>query len=407
MKGFRMIKTRFWLVAFWSALGVCVSFSVSLAGQEKPTFTPPNHCLFPLEQGARWKYSIVSPEFSATSTWSIDTMSGAPGAKTAILSKLISMAGMNNQTKSELSLRQNRVIEKLVDIGPAQSMVDAEAAGMLLPDLARLNRGYAWEVDLSAKVNFGIVEGQAATRMFCRLGWEWVTVPAGTFYALKLLYRFSRLRGDIVLKVPPKDITLDKSMPGDYFEWYAPFVGLVKSQDTAPDGGGTWELLSCTLVPDPCDTAVISLTGTAKVNGRPPEAEIIHGQTVDVETGENSTLELYEANRALMRIGSSTTLRRSSRCSSKKEPEPVLKSVTLFLGRLYLILNQAFGKQEFRCDTPSAVVGVRGTKLMLEVRADGSTLIEVEEGEVEVTGKKTGEVVVLKKGERREFISSR
>ncbi|MGB9005567.1 MAG: FecR domain-containing protein [Candidatus Aminicenantales bacterium] len=403
--------------------------NVFMAGQEKSTFKPPNHCLFPLEQGAQWNYRLKSPEISGTSTWSIESVSAAPGSKTAIISRVISIAGMNNEVKSELSLRQNRVFEKLTDVSPASptAIIDVDMAGLLLPDLARLHSGYSWEVGASIRMNLGIADSRAGTRLFYRvLGWEWVTVPAGTFYSLKFLCRYSRLTGDVVVKIPktpPKVIDLDQSIPGDSFEWYAPFVGLVKSHDTAPEGGGTWELLSCNLAPQPFDTAVISLSGTASINDRVPpcdtaahsprgtaagkerlpEAEIIHAEAIDIKTGQDSMLELYQANGNLMRIGPATHICLNSPCTVEKKPKPVMKSVVLFLGRLYLHLNRAFGPREFRCDTPTAVTGSRGTKFMLEVRPDGSTLVEVEEGEVEVTEKKTGHVFLLKKGEKREF----
>jgi hypothetical protein len=429
MKGFANTMTPSRTRALGRIMLAFVFSNIFMAGQEKPTFKPPNHCLFPLEKGAQWNYRLESPAISGTSTWSIESESAAPGSKTAIISRVISIAGMNNEVKSELSLRQNRVFEKLTDVSPGQAtaILDVDMAGLLLPELARLHSGYSWEVGASIRMNLGIADSRAGTRLFYRvLGWEWVTVPAGTFYSLKFLCRYSRMTGDAILKIPktqPKEIDLDQSIPGDYFEWYAPFVGLVKSYDTAPDGGGTWELLSCNLAPKPCDTAVISLSGTASINDRVPpcdtaapsprgkaagqerlpEAEIIHAEAIDIKTGQDSMLELYQAAGNLMRIGPATHICLNSPCTVERKPKPAMKSVILFLGRLYMHLNRAFGPQEFRCDTPSATTGSRGTKFMLEVRPDGSTLVEVEEGEVEVTEKKTGQVFLLKKGEKREF----
>ena len=55
-------------------------------------------------------------------------------------------------------------------------------------------------------------------------------------------------------------------------------------------------------------------------------------------------------------------------------------------------------KEGIRIETPTATIGVRGTKLAINVAADGTTTIGVVAGEAEVTSKESGDSAVVEAG---------
>jgi hypothetical protein len=57
-------------------------------------------------------------------------------------------------------------------------------------------------------------------------------------------------------------------------------------------------------------------------------------------------------------------------------------------------------KDRVRQETPTAVIGIRGTVLRLIVDDDGTTTVGVDDGEVSVTSKQTGQSITLTPGEK-------
>lgn len=79
--------------------------------------------------------------------------------------------------------------------------------------------------------------------------------------------------------------------------------------------------------------------------------------------------------------------------------EKVLYSLKLFSGKL--ITKIAKNKERWvNVGTPTSIIGVRGTEFYSGVAPDGSTILEVTEGEVEVLDEDT---IKVKQGERAEF----
>jgi len=408
------MSLRIWILLFLILAALVFPVREGCSAEEtRQEYTLLNHCLFPLENGAEWKYQAGA----ATWTCTIISLSATPNSKIAILAKRTPVEQIVAEIKSELSLRANCVYEKILAMGAAGIAtpgVDLDIAGMLLPDLQGLRRGHSWPINASLKIDVKIAEFQAAAQPTCQVeGWEWVTVPAGTFYALKLSTIDSPLRGESVVRLLPKEKRekIDVPAGGASYDWYAPFVGLVKSLGTDPGEGGTIELLSTSLKPSPCDVAVISLDGKAKINGRLPQAEIIRGENIDIETDAGSTLEICQPDQTLTRIGPETKIQLSTPCNPeespggpKAPPTPIPRKVAVLLGKLWATVSKASGGGKVRYETPSVTIGPRGTKLSIEVKPDGSTIVEVEEGEVEVSEKKTGEMIILRPGEHREFL---
>jgi hypothetical protein len=75
--------------------------------------------------------------------------------------------------------------------------------------------------------------------------------------------------------------------------------------------------------------------------------------------------------------------------------------ITITLGTLRFV-SGTMPKGTIHFDTPTATVGIRGTRLKIRVSATGSTLIAVEEGQVEVTAKASGQSAVVGAGQSLE-----
>lgn len=203
---------------------------------------------YPIRQGATWTYrSTGGPagEYSFTDTitsvrddgFTLSTQIGdltraqewtcTPEGLTALQLGGAPAAMLNSQN-----------IELMLDI--------ANVTGVTFP--AQINPGDSWQQDLDVT---GIVkafneEAEAAgtVRMsFNAAGSESVTVPAGTFDAL-------RVEVDVTLGIDAtyEGITLPVTFTGDYTYWFAPNVGWVKATGTGTVLGSsfseTTELLS-------------------------------------------------------------------------------------------------------------------------------------------------------------------
>ncbi|HEY9526213.1 MAG TPA: hypothetical protein VIR02_03965 [Anaerolineales bacterium] len=106
----------------------------------------------------------------------------------------------------------------------------SNATGVTFP--VQINPGDQWQqtMDVQGEVTMMNQEAQAtgnAQMNFSAIGNESVTVPAGTFDALKVAV-------NVTLKVNAtyEGITLPVSFSGDYTYWFAPNVGWVKASGT-------------------------------------------------------------------------------------------------------------------------------------------------------------------------------
>ena len=111
----------------------------------------------------------------------------------------------------------------------------------------------------------------------------------------------------------------------------------------------------------------------------------------EIATGASSEALLTFDPRGSLRLYDETRIRidqalvdSAGRASSR---------LSVLVGRLRLAVGSLF-RGELAIDTPTAVVGIKGTDLWLAVAADGTTLVAVFEGEVLVSGKAGGEVRV-------------
>jgi hypothetical protein len=178
-------------------------------------------------------------------------------------------------------------------------------------------------------------------------------------------------------------------------EWYAPFTGLVKSIDSE---GNTLELISFNLKPEPEEFGVIELRGDVKINEQEARTDWIYDGDFTIETARDAKVVLYFGNNQRLTIEGAS---KSEISHKKKEPDASIETIiTLFRGKLLILVNEFFQERRLKVETHGAWAGVRGTKFSVEVKEDRD-IIEVFEGEVEVKEKKTGKIFILKAGEKK------
>ncbi|GAB4304643.1 MAG: hypothetical protein Kow0090_20260 [Myxococcota bacterium] len=100
-----------------------------------------------------------------------------------------------------------------------------------------------------------------------------------------------------------------------------------------------------------------------------------------VKTNENSSVTIAFPDKSIAKLGADTELVIEL---MDAEGEDGI-SLQLLLGEVYNEVAKILGvKKNFAVSTPTAVAGVRGTKFQVAVAEDCSSLISVEEGEVQV-----------------------
>lgn len=145
---------------------------------------------------------------------------------------------------------------------------------------------------------------------------------------------------------------------------------------------------------------ILDLSGTVAAhdaNGN--KVSIRRGISID----EGTTVETSREAKLLLRLedGSEVLLGPQARLVLK--PEYLQSGTTLFellLGRLKAVITKRYtGSPSFQLGTPTAIVAVRGTRFYVEVTSHEVTEVDVEQGLVQVTGRKdSGDIVLVKPG---------
>lgn len=76
------------------------------------------------------------------------------------------------------------------------------------------------------------------------------------------------------------------------------------------------------------------------------------------------------------------------------------KQVLRYVKGMFRFISGTVPKRNVRLETPTAAVGIRGTVVRTAVEDDGTTTVGVDEGEISVTSKQTGQTVILGPGEK-------
>ena len=128
------------------------------------------------------------------------------------------------------------------------------------------------------------------------------------------------------------------------------------------------------------------------------------GETVKSE----QVIETSEDGKAVLLFddGSELEIGENTRIQINDPSVEANNSILLFLGRIFArIMPSRTGEPSFSVEGLSVVAGVRGTEFEMAQAMDGSALVSVEEGEVEVSGEEN--FVSVKQGEEVEVSPER
>jgi hypothetical protein len=126
--------------------------------------------------------------------------------------------------------------------------------------------------------------------------------------------------------------------------------------------------------------------------------EIFFGDTI--QTSEESEAVISLVDDSIMRIRANSKVVLNTRIS----PVERKSSVLLFFGRLWnKVSRKALRKKVFEVQTPTAVCGVRGTDFETAAYEDGTMLVQVVSGEVEVDNEATQETLAASQGTQVSF----
>ena len=126
--------------------------------------------------------------------------------------------------------------------------------------------------------------------------------------------------------------------------------------------------------------------------------QIFFGDTI--QTGDDSEAVISLVDDSIMRIRANTKVVLNTRIS----PVENKNSVLLFFGRLWnKVSRKALRKKVFEVQTPTAVCGVRGTDFETAAYEDGTMVVQVVSGEVEVDNETTSETLAANQGTQVSF----
>ncbi len=126
--------------------------------------------------------------------------------------------------------------------------------------------------------------------------------------------------------------------------------------------------------------------------------EIFFGDTI--QTADDSEAVISLVDDSIMRIRANSKVVLNTRIS----PVERKNSVLLFFGRLWnKVSRKAIRKRVFEVQTPTAVCGVRGTDFETAAYEDGTMLVQVVSGEVEVDNEATRETLAANQGTQVSF----
>ncbi len=126
--------------------------------------------------------------------------------------------------------------------------------------------------------------------------------------------------------------------------------------------------------------------------------EIFFGDII--QTGEGSEAVISLVDDSIMRVRANSKIVLNTRIS----PVEKKSSVLLFFGRLWSkVSRKALRKKVFEVQTPTAVCGVRGTDFEIAAYEDGTMLVQVVSGEVEVDNETTRETLAATQGTQVSF----
>ena len=187
---------------------------------------------YPVRQGATWTYKSTggpAGEYSFTDT--ITSVREDGFTLSTQIGDIIRAQEWTCSAEGLAALQLGGAPAAMLNSQNIQLNLDViNGTGVTFP--SQINAGDRWQQTLDVQGNVTMMNEEAeatgtAQMNFSAIGNESVTVPAGTFEALKV-------EVDVTLNVNAtyQGITLPVSFTGDYTYWFAPNVGWVKASGT-------------------------------------------------------------------------------------------------------------------------------------------------------------------------------
>ena len=201
-----------------------------------------DHPYYPLRQGATWTYTISG---AGEPTEQTHTVTKVDSASAQISFKVGDVVVTNQVNCSAEGLQYGSPPNMSSQLGNFSAQMEVELAeGIYLPTADKLVPGATWDTHYVVKGTLKLGQQDVAVTNDMKfhsevVGNEQVTVPAGTFDALKLKQQitFNIQMANVPASAPPTTF--------EQFVWLAKGVGMVKnSTDVANAGTITTELKS-------------------------------------------------------------------------------------------------------------------------------------------------------------------
>ncbi len=202
-----------------------------------------DHPFFPLRSGSSWSYSTTE----GTSTWSVGSASGTADSAQATMAISIPEVAMTTHwdCTSEGIISYDFGNITVAEMGQIATMDVTESSGVFLPAASLLAPGYSWSDNYSLVMQI-TAEGvsvdmtMTAAETWTAAGMETVSVPAGTFEALRVdgtenitMSGFMGMEG--------VDTVVDATF------WFAEGVGIVRYTSASSGYTSVGELTSYTI----------------------------------------------------------------------------------------------------------------------------------------------------------------
>jgi len=226
-----------------TAVGESGSGDESVMVTEEPLPTEESglcaNAYYPVREGATWNYTITS-DFAGDQNWT-DTISSVRDdgfTLTSVYDELTRTQEWACKPEGLLALQMGGGPAGTLTMSAAQLTVETQnVTGVTYP--AELSAGSQWSQSHEFMGTMDIA-GQAAEAEgneqadFTAIGVESVTVPAGTFDAMKV-----EVQTTININSTFQGVTIPVTFTGTTTSWYAHGVGWVKSVSTGEFGGIT------------------------------------------------------------------------------------------------------------------------------------------------------------------------
>ncbi len=188
---------------------------------------------YPVKQGATWTYKITGLP-TGTSTF-VDTITAASQDKftdSAVFdNKLTRTSDWSCKPEGLLQLSLGNGAAAITSSNTQAEFTVTKSSGVTIPASISTGQSWTYQLDLQGKMNLqnNQVQSQGTANYKLKaLGNESVTVPAGTFNAMKV-----QIEGTFNVQVSVSGINMPIAVTDNSTAWYAPGVGMVKLTDAS------------------------------------------------------------------------------------------------------------------------------------------------------------------------------